>query len=87
MVAGNFTPWAEFADVCDRLTGRDAGEGVQKIPGLVHRVEGKAKSGGIGVSGNVKGLDFGTDGFSKTPLGKATQIGGIMRWEMIQIAR
>jgi curli biogenesis system outer membrane secretion channel CsgG len=38
------------------------------------RVEGKASSGGLAVSGSVAGLGFGSDGFKKTPLGKATQI-------------
>ncbi len=38
------------------------------------RVEGKAQSGGmsLGVSAGI--VDFGTDSFKKTPLGKATQI-------------
>ena len=38
------------------------------------RVEGKAASGGMGVGVNVGIVDFGTSGFTKTPLGKATQI-------------
>ncbi len=38
------------------------------------RVEGKAKSGGFKLGLDIKGVGFGTDGFSKTPLGKATQI-------------
>jgi curli biogenesis system outer membrane secretion channel CsgG len=38
------------------------------------RVEGKAASGGIKFGANVGGVDFGTSGFSKTPLGKATQM-------------
>ena len=38
------------------------------------RVEGKATSGGMGVGVNVGIVSFGTSGFSKTPLGKATQI-------------
>jgi curli biogenesis system outer membrane secretion channel CsgG len=37
------------------------------------RVEGKAKSGGLKLGGHVGGFGFGTDGFNKTPLGKATQ--------------
>lgn len=36
------------------------------------RVEGKAKSGGLSLGGSVKGVGFGTKGFKKTPLGKAT---------------
>ena len=38
------------------------------------RVEGKAAAGGMGVGVNVGIVSFGTSGFSKTPLGKATQI-------------
>lgn len=38
------------------------------------RVEGKATAGGMGVGVNVGIVDIGTEGFSKTPLGKATQI-------------
>jgi curli biogenesis system outer membrane secretion channel CsgG len=38
------------------------------------RVEGKAKSGGFGFGLNVGSVDFGTEGFHKTPLGKAMQI-------------
>jgi curli biogenesis system outer membrane secretion channel CsgG len=38
------------------------------------RVEGKAKSGGFKIGFDVAGADFGTEGFKKTPLGKATQI-------------
>lgn len=38
------------------------------------RCEGKATVGGMGVGIALGGVDFGTDGFSKTPLGKATQI-------------
>jgi len=38
------------------------------------RVEGKAKAGGFSLGLNVKGVGFGTDGFKKTPLGKATQM-------------
>ena len=38
------------------------------------RVEGKAASGGTSFGMNVAGVDFGTSGFSKTPLGKATQM-------------
>jgi len=39
-----------------------------------HRVEGKATAGGMGVGVSVGIVDFGTQGFSKTPLGKATQL-------------
>ena len=38
------------------------------------RVEGKAASGGVKFGMNVAGVGFGTSGFSKTPLGKATQM-------------
>lgn len=38
------------------------------------RVEGKARSGGIKFGMDVRGVEFGTGGFKKTPLGKATQI-------------
>ncbi|MFQ5480405.1 MAG: CsgG/HfaB family protein [Thermodesulfobacteriota bacterium] len=38
------------------------------------RVEGKAKSGGLNFGINVGSVGFGTKGFKKTPLGKATQI-------------
>lgn len=38
------------------------------------RVEGKAKSGGLSFGVNVAGVGFGSDGFKKTPLGKAMQI-------------
>jgi len=38
------------------------------------RVEGKATAGGIGVGVSAGIVDFGTQGFSKTPLGKATQL-------------
>jgi curli biogenesis system outer membrane secretion channel CsgG len=38
------------------------------------RVEGKAKAGSFGLGINIKGVGFGTKGFKKTPLGKATQI-------------
>jgi len=38
------------------------------------RVEGKAASGGTSFGMNVAGVGFGTSGFSKTPLGKATQM-------------
>jgi len=38
------------------------------------RVEGKAKSGGTSFGIHKGGIGFGTDGFVKTPLGKATQI-------------
>jgi curli biogenesis system outer membrane secretion channel CsgG len=38
------------------------------------RVEGKATAGGMSVGVDVGGVGFGTEGFSKTPLGKATQI-------------
>jgi curli biogenesis system outer membrane secretion channel CsgG len=37
------------------------------------RVEGKAKSGGLGFDISVKDVSFGSGGFKKTPLGKATQ--------------
>jgi curli biogenesis system outer membrane secretion channel CsgG len=38
------------------------------------RVEGKAKSGGISWGASTGGVTFGSQGFKKTPLGKATQI-------------
>ncbi len=38
------------------------------------RVEGKAKSGSFGLDVNIGDVGFGTEGFKKTPLGKATQI-------------
>jgi hypothetical protein len=38
------------------------------------RAEGKAKSGGFKLGVDISGIDFGTEGFQKTPLGKATQI-------------
>lgn len=38
------------------------------------RVEGKAAAGGVKVGANVSGVEFGTAGFSKTPLGKAVQM-------------
>jgi curli biogenesis system outer membrane secretion channel CsgG len=38
------------------------------------RCEGKATAGGMGVGVSVGIVDFGTEGFSKTPLGKAVQI-------------
>lgn len=38
------------------------------------RVEGKAKSGGVSWGADTHGVSFGSDGFKKTPLGKATQI-------------
>ncbi|MGD0651877.1 MAG: CsgG/HfaB family protein [Verrucomicrobiia bacterium] len=38
------------------------------------RVEGKAASGGVKFGMDVAGVQFGTSGFSKTPLGKATQV-------------
>lgn len=38
------------------------------------RVEGKAQSGGFKLGLDLGGVDFGTDSFKKTPLGKATQI-------------
>jgi curli biogenesis system outer membrane secretion channel CsgG len=38
------------------------------------RVEGKATAGGMGVGVSAGVVDFGTEGFVKTPLGKATQI-------------
>ena len=41
---------------------------------LSERVEGKASSMGLDITGAKKGVDFGSEGFSKTPLGKATQI-------------
>lgn len=37
------------------------------------RVEGKAKSGGLGFTTTIKDVSFGSAGFKKTPLGKATQ--------------
>jgi curli biogenesis system outer membrane secretion channel CsgG len=37
------------------------------------RVEGKAKRGGLGFSTTIKRVSFGSSGFKKTPLGKATQ--------------
>jgi curli biogenesis system outer membrane secretion channel CsgG len=37
------------------------------------RVEGKAKSGGLGIGITTKDVAFGSSGFKKTPLGKATQ--------------
>jgi curli biogenesis system outer membrane secretion channel CsgG len=39
-----------------------------------HRVEGKAKSGGFALGVDLGSVDFGTGGFKKTPIGKATQI-------------
>jgi curli biogenesis system outer membrane secretion channel CsgG len=38
------------------------------------RVEGKATAGGTSFGMNVAGVQFGTSGFAKTPLGKATQM-------------
>jgi curli biogenesis system outer membrane secretion channel CsgG len=38
------------------------------------RVEGKAQSGGFKLGLDLGSVDFGTDNFKKTPLGKATQI-------------
>lgn len=38
------------------------------------RVEGEAKAGGMKIGLGIKGVDIGTEGFKKTPLGKATQI-------------
>jgi curli biogenesis system outer membrane secretion channel CsgG len=38
------------------------------------RCEGKAKAGGTTFGMNVAGVQFGTSGFSKTPLGKAVQM-------------
>ena len=38
------------------------------------RIEGKAEAGGAGIGVNVGGVSFGSSGFKKTPLGKATQI-------------
>ena len=37
------------------------------------RAEGKATAGGVGFGANVGGVQFGSSGFSKTPLGKAMQ--------------
>jgi curli biogenesis system outer membrane secretion channel CsgG len=37
------------------------------------RVEGKAKSGGLGFATTINDVSFGSSGFKKTPLGKATQ--------------
>lgn len=38
------------------------------------RVEGKAEAGGLAWGAAVKGVTFGTEGFKKTPLGKAVQM-------------
>lgn len=38
------------------------------------RVEGLAKASGTKIGLGIKGVDLGTEGFKKTPLGKATQI-------------
>jgi len=38
------------------------------------RVEGKAEGSGLKLGGSIAGISLGTEGFSKTPLGKATQI-------------
>jgi curli biogenesis system outer membrane secretion channel CsgG len=38
------------------------------------RVEGKAEASGIDLGVDIGGVGFGTEGFEKTPLGKATQI-------------
>ncbi len=38
------------------------------------RVEGKAEAGGLAWGANVQGVNFGTEGFKKTPLGKAVQM-------------
>jgi curli biogenesis system outer membrane secretion channel CsgG len=38
------------------------------------RVEGKAQAGGFKFGLDIGSVDFGTEGFHKTPLGKATQI-------------
>lgn len=40
---------------------------------LSERVEEKATASGVDVSGTPKGIEFGTESFIKTPLGKATQ--------------
>jgi curli biogenesis system outer membrane secretion channel CsgG len=36
------------------------------------KVEGKANAAGVDVAGSPQGIDFGTEAFGKTPLGKAT---------------
>lgn len=41
---------------------------------MSQRVEGKATAGGVKFGMNVAGVEFGTSGFEKTPLGKAVQI-------------
>lgn len=51
-----------------RLIDTTTGEVLQS-----QRVEGKAASGGVSIGANVAGVGFGTSGFKKTPLGKATQ--------------
>jgi hypothetical protein len=38
------------------------------------RVEGKAAAGGMKIGANVSGMQFGTSGFDKTPMGKAVQM-------------
>lgn len=38
------------------------------------RIEGDAKAGGLSFSASAGGVNFGQSGFTKTPLGKATQI-------------
>lgn len=38
------------------------------------RVEGEAKKGGLGIGYSGSGFGFGSDGFTKSPLGKACQI-------------
>jgi hypothetical protein len=40
MVAGHFTPWAEFAELCDRLTGRRARR--YPAPAPLLRIVGRA---------------------------------------------
>lgn len=51
-----------------RLIDTTTGEVLQS-----QRVEGKAASGGVKFGMDVAGVQFGTSGFKKTPLGKATQ--------------
>lgn len=38
------------------------------------RVEGEARAGGMKIGLDISGVDLGTEGFKRTPLGKATQI-------------
>ena len=52
-----------------RLINTTTGEVLDSV-----RVEGKAKGGGLKFGAKVGGFGFGTDGFNKTPLGKATQM-------------